>query len=287
MKFGFLTRQGGGWMRRYLRVRKDILLAQWTTPDRYPCAPISLFDFSNHDDYLDAIKVHEKDQDGWRISDDRVIGGFSEASAFMVRTNNDLATIASGETPNPVLDAQQFYDEQDVNKNESTSKNKKPLTSFLRWQGTIDTEIGLQSDAQRSGFAALRSPEFFYGGANLCGLYSALELLCRTDGRSYTINLKVASSIPDDIYQGTVEIPASSDTFSSIVLPFSEFGLTARGRDREIHRELDDDVSLESIGVAIMDGRNGDFRFDLAKIRAVNIVDGTPHHKIVSDRDTN
>lgn len=261
--------RGGGWARRYLAYRKDIFRTNLLTKDRVPCPPLTLFDFSRHDDAVDAARVGEYNSDAWRISDDRVIGGFSKAQAVLLRTPEDVVGHLSGE---------------EIDSNENTTNPGKTETDdfvpFLRWQGTLDTTIGLQSLAQRSGFAALRSPEFPFNGANLQGLYNALEVTCRTDGRRYTFNLKVSTSIPNDIYQGQIQSRAKPNVsddamlpFERFILPFSNLSLTSMGREREVFRELDDNVCIESVGLALMDGENGDFQLDLAKIRAVNVHD--------------
>ena len=277
MVFGFLARQGvagGGWARRYLRIRKDVYAVQWMTPDRFPCIPVGLFDFSTHDDYVDACRVHQRDHDGWRLSDDGVIGGFSQSKARIVLDGQeDESREADGSSE--MLDNLQF--EKVANK-----ETEQDFLPFLRWNGVLDTQVGLQSDARRSGFCSLRSPEFPFDGANLRGLYQGVELLCRTDGRRYTINLKVSTSVPDDIYQGIVHIEPSEE-FQQIVLPFDRFRLTSRGREREYGRQLDDRVAIESIGFTLMDGQHGEFCFDLARIRAVNLFEGSIFEKPPKD----
>lgn len=256
-----LPKEGGGQVRRYLRFRRAILDRALRSNDTYPCPPITLFDFARHDDAVDAAKVQERNRDAWRISDDRVIGGFSESLATLIH------------------EAQEANEEASAGDPALTGEDTPP---FLRWTGALDTTVGLRSNAQRSGFAALRSPEFPLDGANLQGLYNALEITCRSDGRLYTVNLKVSSSIPDDIYQGNiksslVELDSQGQLagpFETLTMPFGAFRLTSMGREREVFRELDDKICIESIGLALMDGKNGDFRFDLARIRAVNLYEG-------------
>jgi hypothetical protein len=298
-----LPRNGGGWARRYLRYRQDL----WRTSmegDSFPCTPLTLFDFGRHDDAVDASQIQEKQSDGWRVSDDRVIGGFSEASATMIRTKADYRRYLAGEDAMPISDEQipepngEHAENADDDSKTETSTNE--FTPFIRWEGSLDTTIGLRSDVQRSGFTALRSPEFPFDGASLQGLYNALEITCRTDGRMYTVNLKVSSFIPDDVFQGHIRMPpADVDKevnddglyFDKLVLPFTDFRLTAYGRERECSRELDDNITIKSIGVTLMDGQDGDFAFDLARIRAVNthkgaVFEGPPTEKS-KDADEN
>ena len=63
------------------------------------------------------------------------------------------------------------------------------------------------------------------------------------------------------------------DGFTRFILPFKDFVLTSRGRVRTQQRALDN-VFLESIGFTLMDGKDGDFCFDLISIRAVNVLEG-------------
>lgn len=267
----FLPKGGGGQARRYIRFRKAILNRVVESNDRYPCPPISLFDFRDYDDAVDAINLRERFKDAWRVSDDRVIGGFSESFATLIRSDKEYQRYLNGR------------DSEFVNESETEERSSdSDFAPFLRWTGHVDTTVGLRSTAQRSGFAALRSPEFPMDGANLRGLYEALEIVCRSDGRLYTVNLKVASSIPDDIYQGHIKSSSVqkdskgnlAGDFETYVLPFSDFRLTSMGREREVFRELDDNICIESIGVALMDGKDGEFQFDLARIRAVNVFEG-------------
>lgn len=325
----FLPKDGGGHVRRYLKFRKAMLRRVYESEDRYPVPPVTIFDFADRDDAVDAMKVGGNgngggggnSRDGWRLSDDRVIGGFSTSTARLIRNETEyrkyLLSSASnaddaddGTTADP--DGQKETKEED--EGGGTTGTFQP---FIRWSGHIDTTIGLQSNAQRSGFAAIRSPEFPMEGANLRGMYGALEIVCRSptalppssggdgggdggesddDQRIFTVNLKVSSSIPNDLYQGHIQhqrqrqqeprIKSSDDVgdaadgfvleseFERFVLPFDEFKLTSMGRERHINRTLDDNVCIESVGIALMDGRSGPFAFDLARIRAVNLYEG-------------
>jgi hypothetical protein len=167
----------------------------------------------------------------------------------------------------------------------------------------------MSSRAQRSGFAALKSPEFCIGnGANLRGAYSALEIVCRTDGRVYTVQLQIGGSLMSpssssgdsgssvNVFKGHIDVGATTpancigegdahDTdnqqqqqyWDVLYLPFADFSLSDNHRLAGVHHrgggdtmQLDNKVCIESIGFTLMDGKDGPFCFDLARIRAVN-----------------
>lgn len=261
----------GGSLRMYMKFREEMFKKNFE-PLANKSSPVALYDLSRHDDAIDAAMAEKGPKDGWRISDDSVIGGYSRGKVHMIRTSTDYKRWIDGEELQDV-----FRDLGDEKEQES----KANFTPFLRWTGNIDTTVGLTSDAQRSGFCAIRTAEYPYGGANLQGLYNALEVVCRSDGRTYTVNLKVSSFFPGDIYQGYINVPPThpdkskvcketGGEFERLVLPFNKFALTAFGRLREIQRDLDNDVEVEHVGFTLMDGRDGPFQFDLHRIRAVN-----------------
>ena len=62
-------------------------------------------------------------------------------------------------------------------------------------------------------------------------------------------------------------------SFTRLILPFTSFTLTSQGRARMEQRVLDGAVTIESIGFTLMDGRDGEFAFDLVSVRAVNVLE--------------
>ena len=305
--------EGGGSLRRFLAIRQKLFRDKWQD-DRPIRGPITLFDLRRSDDVADlreSLLPSEKRRrglfSGWRVSDDSVIGGFSSS----------------------VME----FNEGKKSKEDNSNSIAPP---FLRWSGEINTEINRHSNLARnitrSGFAAIFTPEFPLG-APLGNKYKALEICCRTDGRTYAVNLKVETYFPEDMYQGFIsgsgvnnivdantmeqnhvteddamcddddkeeqpildirehlksqqQIISSQDPnnhpyhgypptgFQRLILPFKDFALTSRGRMRHTQRDLDGSVNIESIGFTLMDGKDGEFCFDLVSLRAVNIMDG-------------
>jgi len=318
----FLPIEGGGSLRRFLAIRQH-LFRDKLYDDRPFRGPITLFDFRRPDDVADLREslLPAKNRrggifSGWRVSDDSVIGGYS--SSLM-----------------------EFHEGGEARGDNNTNTISPP---FLRWSGKLNTEINRHShlarNITRSGFAAIFTPEFPFG-APLGNKYRALEICCRTDGRTYAVNLKVESYFPEDMYQGFIsstgqktnndkvateknladvddnaeandntqtpfdgqegeqpildvrehlkarqKIISSQDPnnhpyhghppsgFQRLILPFKDFALTSRGRMRYTQRDLDGSVNIESIGFTLMDGKDGDFCFDLVSLRAVNIMGG-------------
>lgn len=313
MIFKFLTGgvSGGGKARRWFKFQQCMSRKRWFELDREKNGPIALFDFAEFNDAVDAALIDEgPSKGGWRISDDSTIGGYSRGKFQLIRTPQDYQQAMQGKEAESLLemlkkgeinekDYNDTYkhddddDDDEVNEIDREDEDEKTLVSdhvqetkkfipFVRWSGTINTRIAENSEVQRSGFCAIRSPEFPFGGADLGGRYNALEILCRSDGRPYSLNLKVDTFIPDDIFQTFINVPPTyepddpaicSDTggrFDRVVLLFQHFIVTSGGRMRANQRDLDNSVRIQSIGLTLMDGVDGDFQFDLARIRAVN-----------------
>lgn len=119
------------------------------------------------------------------------------------------------------------------------------------------------------------------GGCDLGGRYNGIEIMCRSDGRPYSLNLKVDSFIADDLFQCFINIPPTIATgtkvcqttggkFDRVIFLFKHFVATAGGRLKARQRSLDNSVKIQSIGITLMDGSDGNFQFDLSRIRAVN-----------------
>jgi Complex I intermediate-associated protein 30 (CIA30) len=275
--FRWLRGKEGGSMRLYMKFREEMFKKNFE-PLARKSSPIALYDLSRHDDAVDAANI-ESEKDGWRISDDGVIGGYSRGKVDIIRTSADYKRWMAGEELKDVL--RKIDEEEEEGEADGQNEQIPNFIPFLRWTGNIDTTVGLTSDAQRSGFCAIRCPEYPYGGANLQGLYNALEICCRTDGRIYTVNLQVSSFIPGDMYQGYINVPAThkdksticpetGGAFERLVLPFNKFALTGFGRLREMQRDLDSNIEIQTVGFTLADGKDGTFQFDLASIRAVN-----------------
>lgn len=282
-------------MRRWWRFQRAMTKKRWLEMDRERNGPISLWNFKYPEDALDAAWVSETAQKGgWRISDDSVIDGYSKATLELVHTHEDYKRILRGEPSLSMEDPERIgaslsegsEDEFEDTEDEDPAAKEFDFVPFIRWQGTIDTTVnrdGGESDknVQRSGFCAIRTPEYPLDGANLSGRYNALEISCRSDGRPYSVNLKCESAIMDDMYQCFINIPPTikpgtepdletGGKFDQVVLLFQHFIVTSGGRMRARQRELDNLVQIRSIGFTLMDGVDGDFQFDLASIRAVN-----------------
>jgi len=311
-------------LRRWMKFQGDLTRKRWLEPDRDPNGPITLFDFSNPMDAMDAVLVDETaKKGGWRISDDSVIGGASKANLQLIATLEDyrkyfrleqnkhlgvsedghkglqydlkeleeiLLAAQSRKNSQPQTQQQQQKDEEDASDNDDSDDNRKDhvsaevdeFTPFVRWHGHIDTTVPENSKVNRSGFCAIRSPDFAFRGVDLDGRYNGLEVTCRSDGRHYALRLQVETMIPGDIFQCSLSIPPTIQPdenfdeslhpgrFDSSVFLFRHFFVTAGGKMRARQRELDTTIRIQNVGLTLMDGMSGDFQFDLVRIRAVN-----------------
>lgn len=125
--------QGGGALRRWIRVNK-VLLEKWRDSEHLLKGPITLFDFADRDDAADVADFHTgTSKGGWRISDDEVIGGFSQGKVVVITSMEDFQRYKRGEEPLSFSQKDQSNDESLVNDD---------FTPFIRWNGTIDTSIG-------------------------------------------------------------------------------------------------------------------------------------------------
>jgi hypothetical protein len=282
-------------MKRWWRFQQTMSKKRWFEMDRERNGPISLWDFSRLEDAQDAAWVDETTKrGGWRISDDSVIGGFSRATLELVQTPEDYQCILRGEPSLSMMDPTTIKEVPSLvggEDEEDGEQGEVSFTPFVRWKGVIDTRINpiknsnpeeSRKNIQRSGFCAIRSSEYPFSGVDLGGRYNGLEITCRSDGRPYSVNLKCESFIQDDMFQCFISIPPTIESsseekdnisggrFDQVVLLFRHFIVTAGGRTRTNQRELDNAIKIQSIGFTLMDGVDGDFQFDLAKIRAVN-----------------
>lgn len=133
-------------------------------------------------------------------------------------------------------------------------------TRFLRWKGVLNNSVPSNTRAVRSGYCAMQSPIFPFGGADL-NEWDALRIKFRMDGpkeikRRCVVNLKVQSFFPDDLYSGyfpqkTIKahplkpVPEkNADGWDDVILPFDKFMLSSRGRLKEVQMSLDT-VKLE------------------------------------------
>lgn len=222
---------------RWMHLKKNLMYKMFTDDvnDLRYLGPTTIIDMAEEDHAIDVKCAHPSNRyGGWRISDDEVIGGNSRADVKLVSNEGTLP--------------------------------------FMRWSGALDTKpIGKHID--RSGFCSIRSPSFTYCGSPKLP-YNALELTCRTTDpkRQYFVNLTIDSLLEENIYQAVLKTNDNpTNEFQTYVLLFRNFLQTYGGRIRENQMEIDGAVSIEHIGFTLADGVDGDFCFDLAKVRACNL----------------
>jgi len=161
-----LPKEGGGPWRRFAGIWGKLYRDKWNDSRPFR-GPVPLFDLRRSDDAADVREISRQTRirglyPGWRVSDDSVIGGFSSSKI-------ELKEPDSG-------------------------------PPYVRWRGNLSTKVDHQSNlarnVTRSGFASVMTPEIPLS-APLENRYQALEICCRTDGRTYAVNLHCETYFPD------------------------------------------------------------------------------------------
>lgn len=260
----FLPWKNGGRMRRWIKA-KDQLIARRGRTDHLVKGPITLMDFTDWHDCCDVINSSDSlEDDGWVVTGDEMFGGRSRSTATLIRTPEDFERVKRGDKPVPLFDEKGKAQNKDL--------VVRGFTPFVRWQGRLDTSIPPESNVDRSGFCAAMFLHYPFDGLTLN--YNALELTCKLDHRKYTIAMSIATMFPDELYKCTISDNEPSGGFKRIVIPFKNFVLTRYGTMVEVQRTIDCEIDFLYAGITIMDGVDGDFSLDLAKIRVVNYHDG-------------
>lgn len=235
---------------RKLEIRKQMAVL-WQSSffdDSIYKPPTTLFDFSRPIDADDASyatsekhNLYSYKSHLWKLSDDETIGGLSRGKMKFVQPT----ATTNNKSPESL--------EEDV--------TEEKIPPFIRWHGTTNTFVSKKVSPQegsnlnmsqrrvevnRSGFCYLRLPEFIFGGANIGDLYNALEITCRSDGRTYLLCLKVESYFNDDIYQGFINIPSSFLTKRDEEIPDYYYPSSETTKDNnEIESTSTDSVAEE------------------------------------------
>mmetsp|Transcript_24408 Transcript_24408/g.36218 ORF Transcript_24408/g.36218 Transcript_24408/m.36218 type:complete len:287 (-) Transcript_24408:181-1041(-) len=271
---------GGGYARRWLRITEAKFRKRRI--DRSLKGPITLFDFSNPDDAADASRT-EKDG-GWKLSDDQVIGGYSEAALTVIPSHEQQMELDQKRS-NPRSGTQKF----------TYTDSNESFRPFIRWQGQLDTRIGASSTAHRSGFCAIKSPTFGTAASFNAFGYNAIEVTCRSSSkRDFTINVEISTMLPGlELYQNVLSVPEewtenkrrtiriAQDGFVTVISPLKDFESISRNRLRDLHTNISLGADLDSFGIILKDGVTGDFTFDLAKVRLMNFY----HGEILGEED--
>jgi hypothetical protein len=128
-------------------------------------------------------------------------------------------------------------------------------------RGVFSGHISLQkrNDAlENTGFCGAIYPIPWYNQTvTNCEVF---VLRVKTDGRQYKVNLQNDSFIPDDLYQGVIDIKANE--WRTIKLKLQNFALTSRGVLKPDQRVMDSNT-ISSIGFSIEDGKDGPFRLEI------------------------
>eukprot|EP01082_Thalassiosira_pseudonana_P002803 g2673.t1 g2673 contig12:585405-586623(-) len=269
-------KEGGGFLRRFIGIRLRLYKDAWSD-DRPLRGPMSLFDFRQRDDAADLrSSIHAKRRGvfpGWRVSDDSVIGGFSTSKM-------------------------EFIDESQAIEDDRTREGSTSATVILRWRFAVvlTGEHTLSIYMLRQCFLRTCTKDLSLGVEG--GSTIRPRPIANEDSTAAASTSEKASEIktvPDepsqsldvrDYLKSRQNRVASIDPslnpksgfppvgFQRLILPFRDFALTSRGRMRQTQRDLDGAVNIESIGFTLMDGKDGDFTFDLVSLRAVNVLEG-------------
>merc|ERR1740124_958224 len=263
MIWKLFSKLGGGSTRRWFRLHEAKLKKKALTKNVLK-GPISLFNFTEDADAADAATFE------WKVSDDSTIGGFSNSTIQFITDHNN--------------------NEKQQTENNNDEKEKElwynPQRSFLRWEGKVDTRLGENTRADRSGFAALKSPSF-NGAATFQGLpYNAIEVTCRTtsvEERDYVFNIEVTSLNPEiELYQNILSVPASGNTnFIRVISLLDEFEFFKGDYQNDLIENLEHGIEIDSLGLTLMDGVDGDFSLDIAQFRLINYYED----KILGEED--
>ena len=129
--------------------------------------------------------------------------------------------------------------------------------------GNLSTVLS-DSKLKRTGFAGVVY-ELPSSAANI-GDHDVLEVLVRSDGRRWAVNVLPDSWVTDDLYQGFLTgVPAGKWVVAE--MPFRELLLTGRGYVKEHQRKFDTHV-INAIGFSLADNKDGPFRLEVQYVKA-------------------
>lgn len=199
---------------------------------------------------------------GWKTWSDKVYKGESTAT-FKPAFPFETSETSSSSQPSAA---------QSVGAEEGRTK---PEENYAMFYGSTSTRIpgnqgkysgdrGANRKVVRLGFSACRAWIPWYM-QNIHD-FNKLEIMLRSDGRRYSVNINPKSFATDDLYQGYLEChPEDRNQWVVATIPLKDLVLLGRGRVKTYQRAFDQGC-IEAIGFSIADKQNGDYRLDIKQI---------------------
>ncbi|CAM9571515.1 unnamed protein product, partial [Heterosigma akashiwo] len=135
-------------------------------------------------------------------------------------------------------------------------------STYARFSG--NTSLHKSGKLVRSGFCAIRSQK--WEPPLPLEDFEGLEISLRTDGRTYTLNMEPEAFMPNELYQGF--LTTQPGKWDIVQLPFNRLLCTLGGYPKTNQQQVDK-LKLISLGIAIADGKEGEFQVDIEYIKAI------------------